>query len=271
MKNKIGALLFLCLMLSTSLVLAGTTKITVRMDDEYNALIRVKDGEAVIATPQIQNYPIGLAELTYSTGREKADYFILVHKSGSVKDSYTLEDIETGSELKVDFRSGVPPIVTDLEEESESAAEDPTEDEVENETGEEINLTSNENSTEANESNFNLSQSLSTGRAVFYSSDSGLTAFSWSLLGAIVLIVAFFAFGHLKNNGIDDVDKYKKELEHIKKQIRTKIKEIKILKAKGLKIKKMIELEEGFLDEKKGLSNIEKELSLESKTKKKKK
>ena len=56
------------------------------------------------------------------------------------------------------------------------------------------------------------------------------------------------------------MDKYKHELETIKRQIRKKIRDIKILKARGMKLKKMIELEEGFLEEKKGLGNIEKDL-----------
>src|SRR5210317_688110 len=114
MNRKLGGVLFLALFLTMSFVAAGTVKITVRMGDDYDALIRVKDGDSVIATPSIKNYPMGLAELTYETGRSQADYLILVHNNGNVVDSYTLDNLDTGSEVKVDFRNGVPPEVIDL-------------------------------------------------------------------------------------------------------------------------------------------------------------
>ena len=48
-------------------------------------------------------------------------------------------------------------------------------------------------------------------------------------------------------------------------KIRKKIREIKVLKAKGMKLKKMIELEQGFLEEKSSLKNIDKEVDEEDK------
>jgi hypothetical protein len=251
MKKVFNVSLFLVLLLSLTFVVAGTTKITVRMDDQYNSLIRVKDGDTIIETPKIINYPMGLAELIYETSRSQADYQILIHKSGDVSDSYTLENIDTGSELMVDFRKGVPPLVTDLEEEVSE----------ETEVVVAIEETINEPEVEEVEvETFNLDETFSTGKAIFYSNETGFTVFSWIFLGVLVLIAGFFIFGSLKNKQTTEVEKYKNELESIRRKIRKKIKEIKILKARGIKIKKVIELEEGFLEEKKGLGNIEKDL-----------
>ena len=252
MNRKLNGILLLVLLFSMTFVVAGTTKITVRMGSDYNALIRVKDGDTLIDTPSIKNYPMGLAELTYETSRSQVDYFILIHKSGDVSDSYTLEDIETGSELMVDFRNGVPPIVSDSN--IEDLQEEDAVVEVLNESTDEPKA--NETTTET----FDLSETFSTGRAIFYSGESGFTTLSWILLGVIVLVIGFFGFGKLKNNQKSEVEKYKNELESIRGKIRRKIREIKILKAKGIKLKKMIELEEGFLEEKKDFGNIEKEI-----------
>jgi hypothetical protein len=259
MKKVISVILFLSLILLSSLVLAETTKLTIRMDDQYNSLVRVKDGDTTIdKSPAITNYPMGLAVLEYDSSRSQVDYFVLIHQSGSVYQSYTLDDIAAGSDLRVDFREGMPPIITDLAAEAVEAAEAealvevaPVEEELENETVAPV---------EEEEVGFDFSEGLSTGKAIFYSSDSGFTVFSWILLGVLAIAVAIVVLGLLKNRQKDEVDKYKHELETIKRQIRKKIRDIKILKARGMKLKKMIELEEGFLEEKKGLGNIEKDL-----------
>jgi hypothetical protein len=267
MNKKIGGVLFLVLMLSMTFVLAGTTKITVRMDNDKNVLVRVKDGDTLIDTPKIKNYPMGLAELSYDTTRSQIDYLILIHKDGEVSDSYTLDDIDVGSDLLVDFRQGVPPSITDLKlESSEEVVNTTAAEEViveENVTEGEI---LEENSTD--EGSFDFMKGLSTGKVVFYSTESGFTVFSWVLVGIAGLVVAFFTFGFLKDRNKEEVDKYKHELDLIKKQIRKKIREIKVLKARGMKLKKMIELEEGFLEEKKELGNVEKEIDEEEKGKK---
>ena len=251
MKKLFNVSLFLILLLSLTFVVAGTTKITVRMDDQYNSLIRVKDGDTLIDTPSIRNYPMGLSELTYETSRSSVDYFILIHKSGDVAESYTLEDIDTGSELIVDFRSGVPPIITNFDEE------------LEEETGVVVAIEETVNESEIEETGFetfNLDETFSTGKAVFYSTETGFTVFSWILLGLLLLVGGFFIFGSLKNKQKSEVEKYKHELESIRKSIRKKIREIKILKARGMKLKRVIELEEGFLEEKADLGKVEDEV-----------
>jgi len=262
MKRGFNVILLLSLILLSSMVLAETTKLTVRMGDEYNALIRVKDGDTLIDTPKITNYPMGLAVLEYSTGRSQVDYFILIHQSGSVYQSYTLDDIAAGSDLKVDFREGTPPIITDLEAEVvEEPA--PVEEVVEEAVEEPAPL---EEVVEEEEVGLDFSEGISTGKAIFYSNESGFTVFSWILLGVLVIVAVIVVLGLLKNRQRDEVDKYKHELETIKRQIRKKIRDIKVLKARGMKLKKMIELEEGFLEEKKGLGNIEKDIdAMESK------
>jgi hypothetical protein len=257
MKRVTSVILFLSLILFSSMVLAETTKITIRMDDEYNALIRIKDGDTMIdKSPTITNYPMGLAVLEYETGREKVDYFILIHKSGNVFQSYTLDDIYAGSELKADFREGMPPIITDLKE--EVVEEEVVEEEIIEEETVGDPVTTEEVTEE--EVGFDFSEGLSTGKAIFYSNESGFTVFSWILLGVLVIVAAVVVLGLLKNRQKDEVDKYKHELETIKRQIRKKIRDIKVLKARGMKLKKMIELEEGFLEEKKGLGDIEKDI-----------
>ena len=210
---------------------------------------------------------MGLAELEYNTSRSQADYLILVHSSGNVVDSYTLNDIDTGSELKVDFRDGVPPVVTDLE--LEQPAEEP-ETEIPEEVPEETNVTEDP-ADDPEAVGFDFSEGLSTGKAVFYSNEDGFSIFSWILLGVIVLIVVVFIFSKMKDRGKEEVDKYKHELDSIRKRIRKKIREIKVLKARGMKLKKMIELEEGFLEEKKDLKNVEKEVDKATEEEKKKK
>jgi len=212
---------------------------------------------------------MGLAELSYETSRSQADYLIMIHSNGDIKDSYTLNDLDVGSEIKVDFREGIPPIITDLKAEAEEDTEVIEElvEIVDNHTEGDVEpiVESNGEMAESDIIGFDFSKGLSTGKAIFYSTESGFTVFSWIFLGTIGLVIVFFVFGKLKNRGMDDVDKYKKELESIKKQIRKKIREIKVLKAKGMKIKKMVELEEGFLEEKKGLGSVEKEIDLDEK------
>ena len=257
MDKKLSVIFILALMLSTSLVLAGTVEITVRMGDDYNALIRVKEGDTVLDTPKLTNYPMGLAELTYETGRSQADYLILVHFNGEVIDSYTLDNLDTGSRVKVDFRSGIPPTVTDLTEEQPADEEIIEDDQVdaqqEDETGQEPEET-------IGETGEDFSGMASTGRAIFYSNEGGVTVFSWILSGVIILVIVVIFFGKMKDRNKEEVEKYKDDLENIKKKIRKKIREIKVLKAKGIKLKKLIELEEGFIEEKKDLKNVKREV-----------
>jgi hypothetical protein len=262
MRKEFSGVLFLVLLLSMTFVLAGTTEITVRMGNDYNALIKVKDGGVFTSFP-IKNYPMGLAEFTHENSESQGTYLIIVHQNGDVVDSYSLDNIDTGSELLVDFRGGVPPIVTDLKELAVETVVEDVVDDVVNDTVVEAVVE------ESGEPAFDFTKGLSTGKAIFYS-DEGFTVFSWILLGFIILVGGWFAFGALKKDkNREEVDKYKSELESIKKKIRKKIREIKILKVKGMKLKKMIELEQGFLDEKKDFKNVEKEVDAADKEEKK--
>jgi hypothetical protein len=270
--NKKFGVLFLMFIFSVSLVLAGTTKITVRMNDDCDALIRVMEGSTLIDTPPIKNYPMGLAEFSYDSSRSQMDYLILVHEEGNVLDTYKVTDLDTGSDIKVDFRKGIPPIITDLAALAKELEENRSLElaSLNSSTSEENQTLENSPDSGTSEDmvidehnmslDFDFTEKLATGKAVFYSEDSGFTWLSWMLLLILALVIGFFVLEKLKNQGVDDISKNKKELDRIRNKIKKRVREIKILKAKGVKLKKMIELENGFFEEKASLKNISKEI-----------